>query len=84
VIVGESVGKEWQGSVMEDSLLERVTEVSEIFCLGRFLFLRLAPILPRRGSAQPFPPSRAPSAADSQRGGFATDYPVENKALAHM
>jgi hypothetical protein len=38
VIVGESVGKEWQGSVMEDSLLERVTEVSEILCLGSVSF----------------------------------------------
>jgi hypothetical protein len=33
-------------------------EVSEVLCLGPFIFIRLAPISPRRGSAQQFPPSR--------------------------
>ena len=36
------------------------------FCvLGRFIILRLAPISPRRGSAQQFPPSRGVMGARS-------------------
>jgi hypothetical protein len=58
----------------EDSLLERVTaaaeerhlsDVSEVLCLGPVYFLRLAPILPRRGRAQQFPPSRGVMGARS-------------------
>ena len=38
----------------------------------------------RRGSAQPISPSRGPSAADSQRGGFATDYPGRKQGLGRL
>jgi hypothetical protein len=40
-------------------------EVSEVLCLGPVYFFRLSPILPRRGSAQQFPPSRGVMGARS-------------------